>query len=66
MRPRPNQKRLKRGERVWPDPAPDSFENVVKAVVTVPKRKEHEWKYLQRERASRQSPISNRNQVGFG
>ena len=66
MRPRPNQKRLKRREQVWLNPVPDSFENVVKAVVTAQKRKEHEWKYLQRERASRQPPTSNRNQVGFG
>ncbi len=47
----PKRRRLKKGEQVWPDPIPDSFENVVKAVVTSPRRKEGEWAYLKRYHA---------------
>ena len=46
----PKPKRLKKGEQVWPDPIPDDFENVVKAVVTSPRREEGEWGYLRRYR----------------
>lgn len=34
-------------EREWPEPIPDTPENIAKAVLSTPPKKPDEWRYLQ-------------------
>ena len=36
----------------WPEPIPDTIENVMDAVLTTPPKKRGEWKYLQDKSAA--------------
>lgn len=44
-RPRPRGRPV---EKEMPPPIPDTLENIAKAVLSTPPKKEHEWEYLKK------------------
>lgn len=42
----PKRQRRPKSDRVWPDPIPDTFENVINVLANSTARKDTEWKFL--------------------
>ncbi len=40
-------------EKEWPDQIPDSPENIARAILNTPPKKDDEWEYMKRERKQR-------------
>ena len=46
MTDQPKRKRRPKSDRVWPEPIPDTFENVIDVLANSSVRKDDEWKFL--------------------
>ncbi|MCY4475935.1 MAG: hypothetical protein OXC83_10950 [Chloroflexi bacterium] len=42
----PKRKRRPKSDRIWPEPIPDTFENVIDVLANSTVRKDEEWKFL--------------------
>ena len=45
MTDKPKRKRRAKSDRVWPEPIPDTFENVIDVLANSKVRKDDEWKF---------------------
>ena len=45
-KPKRTRKRRPKSDRVWPDPIPDTFDNVIDVLANSTVRKDEEWKFL--------------------
>lgn len=47
--PEPERRKVGRPPRPWPEPIPDTPENVLRAVLATPALRRDEWEYMQRK-----------------
>lgn len=51
--PAPQRRKVGRPPKPWPEPIPDTPENVLRAVLATPALRRDEWEYVKRRRKSR-------------
>ncbi len=49
MQDEPKRPRGRPVEKEWPDPIPDSPENIMRAILATPPKRDDEWDYLKRQ-----------------